>query len=51
VPDREVCGNCEGTGEADCPLEWGGDCPENCPACGGDQIITCTVCGGSGYED
>lgn len=51
MEDKEVCGNCDGTGVSDCPLEWGDDCPEQCPACGGDQVVRCPVCDGSGYED
>ena len=49
--EKEICGNCDGTGMADCPLEWGGDCPEECPACGGDQKIRCLDCEGSGYAE
>lgn len=29
--DKEECGNCNGSGEADCPMEYGGPCPEQCP--------------------
>ncbi len=42
------CGECNGTGQMDCPMEWGGDCPEECPACDGEQKCTCTICFGTG---
>lgn len=47
--EKEECGNCNGTGEADCPMEYGGACPDHCPACGGSQKITCQDCNGDGY--
>ena len=45
----EECDNCNGTGMAECPMEWGeDDCPSECPACGGGQKVICSDCDGSG---
>lgn len=44
----EECYLCEGTGESECPLDYGGPCPEECPSCGGEQVICCPACDGSG---
>ena len=33
------CDECEGTGIIECPLEYGGRHPENCPSCGGEQTV------------
>lgn len=50
-----TCERCYGKGEHECPMEYGHlRHPENCPACGGEQNVTCTECGGSGkspYDD
>lgn len=49
---REECGHCYGAGEADCPLDWGDDeCPDSCHVCGGEQLVRCPVCKGTGYEE
>lgn len=45
---KVVCGNCSGKGEAECPMEYGGRCPSQCPACSGSQKVVCTNCDGSG---
>lgn len=42
------CELCNGTGMQDCPMEYGDSCPEECPACGGEQKVVCTDCDGSG---
>lgn len=47
--EKEECGNCNGSGRADCPMEYGGPCPDQCPACGGAQKTICIDCDGSGY--
>lgn len=47
----EECGNCNGTGRADCPMEYGGPCPEQCLACGGSQRVICDDCDGSGERE
>lgn len=49
--EREECGNCDGTGASDCPIDWDGACPPQCHVCGGDQLVRCPVCDGSGYEE
>lgn len=46
--EGEVCGECHGTGMTECPFEYGGRHPENCPACGGEQRIVCPDCDGTG---
>ena len=51
TPSNEECGLCNGTGVTDCPLEYGGRHPENCPACGGDQTIVCPDCDGTGKQN
>jgi len=48
---KEDCGMCEGKKMMDCPMEYGGDCPEQCPACGGAQRVVCTECGGTGKSE
>jgi hypothetical protein len=48
---KEPCGNCNGTGISECPMEYGGPCPEQCPACDGEQKVICPMCDGTGYED
>lgn len=45
--DMEECGNCNGSGEADCPMEYGGPCP----ACGGSQRVFCNDCEGAGWQE
>lgn len=49
--DNKECENCQGSGAIDCPLEYGGECPEQCPACGGSQCIACNKCDGSGLQE
>ncbi|MCA2016058.1 hypothetical protein LDJ79_08045 [Vibrio tritonius] len=49
--DKEECGNCNGSGEADCLMEYGGPCPEQYPACGGSQKVFCNDCDGTGWQD
>lgn len=50
-----TCELCYGKGVHECPMEYGNmRHPENCPACGGDQKVTCTDCNGTGrspYDD
>lgn len=49
---QEVCPECDGKGLAECPLEYGEDShPDECPSCGGDNMVTCWECEGSGNVD
>ena len=45
------CGNCNGTGIADCSVEYGGPCPEEGPACCGSQKVVCGDCDSSGEQE
>lgn len=49
--NRIICGECQGSGVAECPIEYGGRHPESCPACGGDGKVVCPACDGCGYVD
>lgn len=49
--EMEDCGNCNGSGMADCPMEYGGPCPSQCPACGGSQKVICGDCDGTGERE
>ena len=50
IQEQEICEECQGTGVMDCPLEYGGPHPENCPACGGEETVPCIYCNGSGLK-
>lgn len=46
------CRRCQGTGRAECEFEYGTDRhPSNCPACGGENIVCCPDCHGSGLVE
>lgn len=49
--EKVECDFCRGTGWEDCPMEYGGPCPPQCPACNGSQKVICTVCDGTGVVD
>lgn len=51
MSEQVSCGNCHGSGMADCPMEYGGSCPSSCPACGGSQKVVCSDCEGEGMFD
>lgn len=47
----DKCHMCEGKGVADCPLEYGGSHPDNCPSCGGrNKVAPCPACNGTGKD-
>lgn len=48
----DKCGLCNGKGRVECPMEYGVDRhPDSCPACGGDNWVTCPDCDGSGKSE
>ena len=49
--EMEECGLCNGRGLMDCPMEYGEDCPEQCPVCGGTQKTICVDCDGTGQVE
>ena len=46
------CPECKGKGEVPCPMEYGGQHPENCPVCAGDARYrgVCQECNGTGKQ-
>jgi hypothetical protein len=46
------CSMCQGKRKIDCPLEYGpNDHPTDCPACYGENWVSCPDCDGTGKDD